>query len=494
MIHRAEHTIQRPDYVGGGNWTVKGMTDITIFMGKNGSGKSILLRSWRDQSPDDVHYIVPERTGDIQFQPNYMEQEFDGVRRRSLSTGNFVEEYRRRIAARVQTYFMKRGNFRGDGAVPARPSELEELIDLLVPDFRLTLQAGQPPYVLTRRTTDEIITQIQQLSSGEAQLVTLSLDILTIAAIWEIEGRATRIMLVDEPDSHIHPDLQVRFAEFLVKVADRFKVQFLVASHSTSLMSALGMFGGDRTSVIYIDRAHSQYTAKRFDEATKQVAACLGGHVLMGPLFGAPLLLVEGDDDYRIWGQVPRHHQINLAVIPCGGDEIKKYRDTLETILSSLCEQPPMPVGYALLDGDKALPQSNEHHPQHFIRFLKLQCHEAENLYLTDNVLQALDHTWGSAKEALKAQAANHGNKSEALSNCDAWDRRWQDLKTLINEISLILDPKHVHWTVRVGTAIGTSRPVGDLAKYLGDDVLNALWSAPANVAEAPAEPAAAPA
>jgi hypothetical protein len=389
---------------------------------------------------------------------------------------------------------MKRGNFRGDGAVPARPSELEELIDLLVPDFRLTLQAGQPPYVLTRRTTDEIITQIQQLSSGEAQLVTLSLDILTIAAIWEIEGRATRIMLVDEPDSHIHPDLQVRFAEFLVKVADRFKVQFLVASHSTSLMSALGMFGGDRTSVIYIDRAHSQYTAKRFDEATKQVAACLGGHVLMGPLFGAPLLLVEGDDDYRIWGQVPRHHQINLAVIPCGGDEIKKYRDTLETILSSLCEQPPMPVGYALLDGDKALPQSNEHHPQHFIRFLKLQCHEAENLYLTDNVLQALDHTWGSAKEALKAQAANHGNKSEALSNCDAWDRRWQDLKTLINEISLILDPKHVHWTVRVGTAIGTSRPVGDLAKYLGDDVLNALWSAPANVAEAPAEPAAAPA
>src|SRR5437879_2109263 len=225
MIHRAEHTILRPDYVGGGNWILRDMTDITIFMGKNGSGKSILLRAWRDQSPDDVHYIVPERTGDIQFQPNYMEQEFDGARRRSLSTGNFVEEYRRRIAARVQTYFMKRGNFRGSGAVPAKPSDLEELIDLLVPDFRLALQAGQPPYILTRRTTDEIITQIQQLSSGEAQLVTLSLDILTIAGIWEIEARVSRIMLVDEPDSHIHPDLQVRFAEFLVKVADRFNVQ-----------------------------------------------------------------------------------------------------------------------------------------------------------------------------------------------------------------------------------------------------------------------------
>jgi len=384
---------------------------------------------------------------------------------------------------------MKRGNFRGSGVVPAKPTDLEELVDLLVPDFRVTLQADQPPYVLKRRLNDEIIKQIQQLSSGEAQLVTLALDILTIAAIWEIEQRASRIVLVDEPDSHIHPDLQARFAEFLVKTTDRFNVQFLIASHSTSLLSALGMLGGDRTSVIYIDRAHSEYTAKCFDEATKQVAACLGGHVLMGPLFGAPLLLVEGDDDYRIWSQVPRHHQINLAVIPCGGDEIKKYQDTLEKILSSLCDKHKVPIGYALLDGDKELPQVNQHHPQDFIRFLKLRCHEAENLYLTDTVLPQLDHTWNSARAALKAQAANHGNKAEALSNCDAWDRRGQDLKTLIGEISMILDSKHVHWTVRVGTAIGAARPVSDLAEYLGDDIVNALWGPAANVAELVSQP-----
>src|SRR5438874_1964114 len=124
MIYRADHTIQRPQYIGAGNWTLKGMTDITIFMGKNGSGKSVLLRAWRDQSPDDVHYIVPERTGDIEFQPNYLAQEFDGARRRTVAIGNFVEEYRRRIVARVQTYFMKRGNFRGSGVVPASPSDL----------------------------------------------------------------------------------------------------------------------------------------------------------------------------------------------------------------------------------------------------------------------------------------------------------------------------------------------------------------------------------
>ncbi len=54
----------------------------------------------------------------------------------------------------------------------------------------------------------------------------------------------------------------------------------------------------------------------------------------MGPLFGSPILLVEGDDDYRIWSQVPRHHIVNLAVIPSNGDEIKHYQKTLESIFS----------------------------------------------------------------------------------------------------------------------------------------------------------------
>ena len=424
----------------------------------------------------------------ISFQPQYLEQELDGARRRSFSTGNFVDEYRRRIAARVQTYFMKRGNFRGSGAPPGNPAELEDLIGLLMTDFRVGLQVSQPPYVLTRQLTEEVISQVEQLSSGEAQLVTLSLDILTMAAIWEIEQRVARIMLIDEPDSHIHADLQARFAEFLVKTSDRFSVQFLVASHSTSLMSALGMFGGARTSVIYVDRAHTDYTAKPFDDVTKQVAACLGGHVLMGPLFGAPLLLVEGDDDYRIWSQVPRHHQINMAVVPSGGDEIRKYQATLETIFSSLCDKPANPLGYALLDGDKEPPQPTKHNPQDFVRFLKLECHEAENLLLTDTVLKQFDHTWDTAVKAIVEQAANHGNKRESLEACGKWDRRWQDIKTLVNEISLILDPKHVHWTVRVGTAIGASRPTGDLAVFLGNPVVESLWGSSLKpVAAAPA-------
>ena len=87
---------------------------------------------------------------------------------------------------------------------------------------------------------------IDELSSGEAQLLTIGLDVLTMGAIWEIAERDKRLILIDEPDAHIHPDLQVRFSDFLVQAARQYRLQILVATHSTTFMAALGQFGGQR--------------------------------------------------------------------------------------------------------------------------------------------------------------------------------------------------------------------------------------------------------
>lgn len=475
-VYTTEKTIARMQALGGKSWSLSGLTDITVLMGKNGSGKSVLLRAWRDQEPNAVHYVVPERTGDIAFQPQYIEQEFDGIRRQQFSTSNFVPEYRRRIMTRVHAYFMARGNTRGDSAPVGRPEEIEALVASLITDFSVELKDSNPPYVLTRISTGEQVTNVEQLSSGEAQLLTLGLDILTVAAIWEIRSAQQRVILLDEPDAHIHPDLQARFADFLVRVVERYELQMVVATHSTSLLAALGQFGAARTSMIYVSRQDIEYRAKPFDPILKELAACLGGHVLMGPLFSVPLLLVEGDDDYRIWSQVPRHHVIKLAVIPTNGEEIFKYQFALERILESLRDGGDDPVGFALLDGDKPLPEPNEKNPQRHIRFLRLACHEAENLFLADEVLEILGHTWDEAAKLIVAHADDFGSKAEFLKTADKWHRANDDLKNVINEISKILDAKNVAWTTRVGVAVGRARPTGHLGSLLGDDVVNALW------------------
>lgn len=453
------------------------MTGITTLFGKNGCGKSRLLRAWRDNSPKTSHYIVPERSGDLEFQPSFLRQQIDPDQRREISQHNFADNYRRHVITRIQAYFLARGSTRGD-KVSGNPADLEGLVNLLLPDFSIIFSGTQyPPYNLIRVSTGNKIGNIHELSSGEAQLLTIALDLLTISAIWDLDNSGNRMALIDEPDAHIHPDLQVRFADFLVRVADKFNLQIVIATHSTTLLSALGQFGGNSASVIYLDRIKSNFKAAPFSKEARELAACLGGHALMGPLFGVPLLLVEGDDDYRIWSQVPRHHVTSFSVIPTNGEEIRQYQRSLETILGALRE-PANPAGYALLDGDKGLPQATAQHPQNHIKFIKLNCHEAENLYLCDEVLALLGTNWEGAAAAILARAGEFGAKGAQLATAPQWDRKSCDVHELIHEITRILDEKNVHWTMRVARAVGKDRPVGQLLDFLGADVVNALWGA----------------
>ena len=100
------------------------------------------------------------------------------------------------------------------GEVPrGDPAQLQKHLSTLLPDFMIELRAAKdPPYVLSRAAGGQPVQNIEQLSSGEAEVLTIGLDLLTIAAIWDIEKRDKRLALIDEPDAHIHPDLQVRFA------------------------------------------------------------------------------------------------------------------------------------------------------------------------------------------------------------------------------------------------------------------------------------------
>lgn len=468
--------VPKPGDLGNTPWRVRGLRSITVVFGKNGSGKSRFLRAWRDQNPDWAHYIVPERSGNIEYQPNLLQQQLGGQQRRGQAQRNFLNNYREQIVTRIQAYFAARGDVRAE-QLPGDPADLEMRLSTLLPDFAVVLSGtANPPYALQRTSDGTPVQNIDHLSSGEAQILTVGLDVLTIAAIWDIEGRENRLMLIDEPDAHIHPDLQVRFADFLIGVAHRYKLQVAVATHSTTLLAAIGQFSGEEAGILYLDRLREECQVESFDKYKKEMAACLGGHALMGPLFGVPLLLVEGDDDYRIWSQVPRHHQVSFATVPANGDEIDQFQKNLEKLFEALREDATAPAGYALLDGDKTIPQPNAERSQKHIQFIGLNCHEAENLYLTDEVLALLGTSWTDALTAIETRAPEFGDKVGRLAGVRTWDRKTVDLKGLMVELMAILDPKGIHWTIRVARAIGAGRPTGQLAEFLGDSVVAALW------------------
>lgn len=478
--HYKGMVIPRPDDLGGGEWKLLDLTRLVAVFGKNGSGKSRLLRAWRDYKPDSTHYIIPERTGELDYQAQYLQQQVSPQSRQQESRRNFHENYRRQIVGRIQAYLMTRGAYAGEGPAPCPPPELTKAMGRLLPDFEVRILPSQvPPYELRRAADEQTVRQIDQLSSGEAQLLLLGLDILTVAAMWEINGTESRVMLIDEPDAHVHPDLLVRFADFVTEAAETYCFQTIMATHSPSLLAALGQFGGEGASVLYLDRVGTEFKALAFDNVLKELASCLGGHALMGPLFGVPLLLVEGDDDYRIWSQVPRHHVVSFSVLPSGGQQIIDHQRALERVLNALREPGGSKAGFALVDNDKGMPAENPDTPQQHIAFIQLSCHESENLFLSDEVLATLgDLTWEQAQVKINEEAGNFGAKEQPLRAVIGCDRRTHDMKSVIEQLSLILDPKRVHWTVRVARVIGKARPTGQIGEFLGDVVVNALWGA----------------
>lgn len=478
--YQTELTIVRPAHLGGTQWILKNLNEITILFGKNGSGKSKLLRTLRDSDKNTYHYTSPERAGDITHDVGIMQEELTGDKRANRSQQNLSPTYRQEAVSRIQALQLKIGNVTGHSGEksPVSLNEIKEFISILLPDFEFKVTDQNPPYELKRLPNGEKVTSVNHLSSGESEILTLALDILTVCAMWEIDKQEQKILLIDEPDTHLHPDLQQHLANFLVKVLEKYKVQMIIATHSTTLLSALGYHGEDKTSIIYLNNSTTDQVAKKFDKVLQELSTCLGGHALMGPLFNAPLLLVEGDDENKIWSQIPRYNKVKIAVIPCnGGDEVKNYQKTLEKLFSNLRSDQSTPVGYALLDSDKSIPNEDAHNSQKNIKYLQLSCLESENLFLTDEVLTLLGTNWDNAKTKIKQESLNYGEKKTKLDSCDTWDRKTVDVKDVIQQLIYILDPdKKVPWTIRVAKCIGDKKPEGQIADFLGTEIINALW------------------
>lgn len=478
-IHYPTFNVDRPAYLNGGQWQLSGLSDVSIIFGKNGAGKSTLLKRLRGINNKIFHYITPERSGEITHDLSIMQE---ALREPSLGNRrqqNAAPTFRQEAISKVQALLFKIGNLTGRNQAPSPVDlgEIEGFLHILLPSFEFKITGGDPPFEIWRISDNGRVSSVTNLSSGETEVIVIGLDILTMCAMWELDGQEQRVLLIDEPDTHLHPDLQQHLADFLVKISDRFNVQEIISTHSTTLLSALGYYGATKTSIVYLNNAVEVQNAIGFERSLQELATCLGGHALMGPLFSAPMLLVEGNDDYQIWSQVPRHHQVNFATIPCSGEEIYQYQKTLEKMFAALRPSAGAPVGYALLDGDRNTPDpANPEVPQNHVAFLKLVCRESENLYFTAEVLSEMGTDWTAAKTKIAAESSGFGTKAPLLANCANWDLQNDDLKNIIAEVSRIIDPKSLPWQVRVGKAIGKRRPTGELLSFLGESVVNTLW------------------
>lgn len=144
----------------------------------------------------------------------------------------------------------RRGGSIPEGSVPNAFEPLRELIATLLPHLRFsrvdtsndaTLQVFFEKLDSPTRT----FVELDDLSSGEKAILQLFLPFIEDQIQQRLTGRedsadeAKPVAIIDEPELHLHPALQVALIAYLRQLAEEGKAQFIVATHATAMMDAL---------------------------------------------------------------------------------------------------------------------------------------------------------------------------------------------------------------------------------------------------------------
>lgn len=482
-----------------GGYKLENLGQLNVVLGKNGCGKSTLLRTISDEvrrGKAYVRYVTPERGGDLRIDgsvetnrqsPNWMYNERNRNRSdhfRQLCASEFKQLevlVLRKIANDKDT---RRSDFKFEEVV-AQINSLLDHVKIKVADVHAfdVMQADGK-----RRE------EIQTLSSGESELISLGIEILSFA--YTIDQDRYRgqdnWLLLDEPDVHLHPDLQNRLMKLLVDVLEGKPGRVMIATHSTPIVSSVSDV--KEAAICLMKSGDRRLVFRSVDEPLREILPIFGAHPLSNVFVDRPILLVEGEDDERIWQQAVRSSRNAIRVWPCVAGDIDRlahYEEQTRSVIEAVYDRA---TAFSLRDRDEADYDIDDLGP---VVRMRLNCKAAENLLVSDDVLDRLGTDWKRTTEGLEAWAKANPRHKQALAverlRAGGWDRRNGDFKHVRNLIMTIAD-SNKPWEVAVGQSIadlkaGKGRSgEHSLGDYLGPKLVKALDLAPAREAAVAAE------
>lgn len=477
-----------PNQLSHGETTLSNISSLNIVVGRNGSGKSRFLRSLfqlRGQDGFFVRYISPERAGS--FAPDA------SIENATRSNKNWVED--QRIQNQVSGFKqasatrLKELAMRFAVRLESDPVLRSDLTKTFITEQLAKINGMLSNVVIEREgaqeffiaTTDGVRIRPEDLSSGESEVLSLTTEILHFFDVCQSDR--VNVLLLDEPDVHLHPDLQSRLARFLIRELNGLSqelqgsVVVCVATHSTPLICELALYSGctigtkDFVSEAVVQRAVSDQLRK------------------LAPFFGHPLsksisddvpIILEGEDDERVWQQAARTAQGRLRVFPSLATSVQQQTELENFCDSWLRSIYDHPIAISLRDGDGNRGPLTD---IGCVKRFRLQCYAAENLLVTDDVLASLNSDWPNFVQKVGAWCeANSTHKDvAALRTLAKSQDRLRDtkIKDLRQVIPSILGSKKP-WEVHVGQTLGritatTPRGPHSIVEYVGSEALRAV-------------------
>jgi len=434
-------------------YTLNNVNKINIVLGKNGSGKSTLLRQVEQgltgqEGYGKTKYITPERGGSLVYEAG-IEQNLandinwlSGQRRRNL-TPNFrqqsVAQYRKLETLVLREFEQDQTKSKFDPYV----KKINSLLD------NIEIGRHDTAFKIFRKGTDTEF-NAQAISSGESELISLGIECLIFTK--ELAENGENILFLDEPDVHLHPDLQVRLMHFLKELVSENNFKIIIATHSTAILGALESYADTHLAFITFDQKVLDF--KAISTVYKKVLPVFGAHPLSNFFNEAPILLVEGEDDERIWQQVVRSSGGRIKIYPCSVDSVSNMNDFEEETQKIIQTVYDNAKGYSLRDKDDGEETIDNLLP--IIR-MKLSCRSAENLLLTDEVLESLGMDWEQVKQKIESwlqsnSEHSHYSAMDGFKN-DGYDRKDHDIKEIRNDLMGVIGSSKP-WEVAVGQKI----------------------------------------
>lgn len=168
--------------------------------------------------------------------------------------------------------------------------------------------------------------QIDNLSSGEKEVVRVCFDFI-------LRKPSDCIVVFDEPEVHLHPELLIRMINTLRSVGERN--QFILLSHSPDLISS-----SLEDTVVFLtprkdDGSNQAVIVGATDHATSALHA-LGQSIGVLSL-GRKIVIIEGTEsslDKRTYSEILRNRFPNLVLVAGGGrDNIEGFQATVDHLL-----------------------------------------------------------------------------------------------------------------------------------------------------------------
>jgi energy-coupling factor transporter ATP-binding protein EcfA2 len=468
------------DILDTAGYSFKGLEKVNVILGKNGCGKSTALKSAQKSlehsgNYGSTGYITPERGGSLIFDAGLAQNSTNEAWLNNQLRKNQFTQFKERTLLQFRKLELlslreleSTAGLRADASYGFQ--SIVDLINSLLDNIELRRE-GDDFRIYSLPEGSKI--SPENISSGESELIALGIECLVFAK--ECKEGLPNVLFLDEPDAHLHPDLQRRLGRFLQSLVEAHGFTIVAATHSTSFLGAFESYKGVRISFMTAKQKEISFTP--VTEVYRKVLPVFGAHPLSNVFNESPILLVEGEDDERVWQQAVRTSQGRVKVFPCSVDSITRlneYEVEVARIIRSVYDNA---IAYSLRDRDDSQEEIGDISP---VVRMKLSCRAAENLLLADDVLSRLGTGWLQLVENLDVwleHNAEHPHHSfMRMFKEGGYDRKRFDLKEIRNDIMGVVGSSKP-WEVVVGQAIGMLQEhivavENSLANYLGQKVV----------------------